>query len=77
MATLYPIARVSRWLSGRANDVRRRLGIESKSAVMNDLTVRPVINDIIAFMLRQEAPMLHRRVRLPMGTSLLAVARAV
>jgi SAM-dependent methyltransferase len=77
MTTLYPIARVSRWLSARANDVRRRLRLDSKSAVLNDLTVRPVINEIIAFLLRQEAPFLRRRVQLPIGTSLLAVARAV
>jgi SAM-dependent methyltransferase len=77
MAALYPIARVSRWLTGRANDVRRRLGIESRSAVMSDLAVRPVINDLMGFMLRQEAPILRRRRRLPLGTSLLAVARAV
>jgi len=77
MVTLYPIARVSRWVSSRANDLRRRLGFESKSAVMNDLVVRPVINDLMRFMLRQEAPLLRRRRRLSMGTSLLAVARAV
>jgi SAM-dependent methyltransferase len=77
MATLYPIARVSRWLSGCANDVRRHLGLESRSAVLNDLTVRPVANEIMAFMLRQELPWLRRHMQLPMGTSLLAVARAV
>jgi SAM-dependent methyltransferase len=77
MATLYPLARVSRWFTGRANAVRRRLGIEPRSAVMNDLSVRPVINDVIAFLLRHEAPMLRRRRLLPMGTSLLAVARAI
>jgi len=42
---------------------------------MNDLTVRPVLNDIMAFMLRPEAPRLRRREQLHMGTSLLAVAR--
>jgi SAM-dependent methyltransferase len=77
MATLYPIARMSRWLSGRTNDVRCRLGIESRSAVQTDLTVWPVVNEIIAFMLRREASLLRRRRQLPMGTSLLAVARAV
>lgn len=76
MAPLYPIARVSRWWADRANDLRRRMGIESKSAVMNDLAVRPVLNDIMAFMLRPEVPRLRRREQLHMGTSLLAVARA-
>jgi SAM-dependent methyltransferase len=77
MTTLYPIARVSRWLSARANRVRRFLRRDSKSVVLNDLTVRPLVNDIIAFLLRQEAPLLRRRMQLPFGTSLLAVARAV
>ena len=77
MAALYPIARVSRWLSRHGNDVRRQLGMKAKSAVQSDLTVWPVINGIIGRVLRQEAPMLRRRRRLRMGTSLLAVARAV
>jgi hypothetical protein len=76
MAPLYSSARASRWLSGRAHDVPRGLRIGSKSAVLNDLTMRPVINGVLAFMLRQEAAMLRRRVTFPIGTSLLAAARA-
>jgi SAM-dependent methyltransferase len=75
MASLYPVARVTRWLSGRANDVRRRFHLKRKSVVLTDLTVRPVINDVVAFLLRQEVGMLRRRMTLPMGTSLLAIAR--
>jgi hypothetical protein len=40
---------------------------------MNDLAVRPVLNDIMAFMLRPEAPKVRRREQLHTGT--LAVAR--
>jgi SAM-dependent methyltransferase len=75
MAPLYPIARVSRWWGDLANNVRRRLGMKSTSAVMNDLAVRPLLNDIMAFVLRPEARRLRRRQQLHMGTSLLAVAR--
>jgi SAM-dependent methyltransferase len=56
MATLYPVARVSRALSDLADRVRQRFR---------------------GLVLRQEAPMLRRRMKLPIGTSLLAVARAV
>lgn len=77
MAMLYPMARVSRWLSDRVAGARRRRGLAVESAVRRELRVRPVVNDAIAFMLRPEAALLRRRVSLPLGTSLLAVARAV
>lgn len=77
MGALYPVLRVSRWLSARAHSVRARLGRESKSAVLNELRFRPLVNDLLAFILSREAPLLRRRMQLPMGTSLLAVARAV
>jgi len=76
MVTLYPIARLSRRLSELMAQLRRRLNMKPTSAVISDLSVRPVVNDVMAFMLRQEAPLLRKRLRLPMGTSLLAVARA-
>ena len=75
MATLYPLARVSRWLSGKANGVRRRLRIAPKSAVLTDLKVWPVLNGMVGSMLRQEVRVLRRRGTLPVGTSLVAVAR--
>jgi SAM-dependent methyltransferase len=76
MASLYPMARSARWLGGLANDVRRRFSVPEKSAVLGDLRVVPVVNDMVGFLLRQEAAVLKRRGHLPMGTSLLAVARA-
>jgi SAM-dependent methyltransferase len=76
MATLYPIARVVRWLSDAANRLRRRLNMSETSAVLGDLTVMPVINAVAGFVLRQEVRLLRRRMRLPFGTSLIAVARA-
>ncbi len=75
MATLYPIARVVRPLSDAANNLRRRLKMTQTSAVLDDLTVTPVVNGMVAFLLRQETHLLRRRMQLPIGTSLLAVAR--
>ena len=76
MSTLYPIVRLSRWLSGIANRTRRSLGRDPTPIIQHDLSVRPVIDDIIGFVLRQETVALRRRLQLPIGTSLLALARA-
>jgi SAM-dependent methyltransferase len=76
MAMLYPVARISRWLSGRAQDLRRRLKMAPKSVVLSDLTVWPVINGLVGVILRQEVRVLRKRGTLPIGTSLVAVARA-
>lgn len=76
MAALYPLARVARWTTGRTNAVRHRMGIVQKSPVLTDLTVRPGLNEILGFVLKREAGALRKRRRLPIGTSLLAVARA-
>ena len=76
MMTLYPIARVTRSLSDAANNLRRRLKMAQRSAVLHDLTITPGLNDVAGFLLRQESHLLRRRIRLPFGTSLIAVARA-
>lgn len=75
MATLYPLARIGRFVS----DARRRRqtasGDAGKSAVVDQLRIRPGINGVLSFMLAQEARLISARKRLPIGTSLLAVAR--
>jgi len=75
MAALYPMARIARSLSDAGNRLRRRLNMTQTSAVLRDLTVTPVVNELAGFVLRQEAHLLRRRIKLPIGTSLLAVAR--
>ena len=75
MATLYPLARIGRFLS----DARRRRQApraEARdSAVVDQLRIRPGINGMLTFLLAQEARLIAARKRLPLGTSLLAVAR--
>ena len=74
MVTLYPIARVMRLFSDAVNSWRRRFAVTQTSAVRHDLAVTPIVNDLAGFLLRQEARLLRRRMRLPFGTSLVAVA---
>jgi glycosyltransferase involved in cell wall biosynthesis len=76
MVALYPMARIGRSLSDAGNRPRRRLNMTQTFAVLPDLTVTPVVNELAGFLLRQEARLLRRRIKLPLGTSLLAVARA-
>lgn len=46
------------------------------AAVPSQIKVRPIVNDLLGFALRQEIPLLRSHRRIPIGTSLLAVASA-
>ena len=75
MATIYPwvwLRRVFAALADRraAGDVDRAAELASK-----ELRIRPVFNELLAWLLSYEARLLARRRRLPIGTSLIAVAR--
>jgi SAM-dependent methyltransferase len=75
MATLYPIARAGRFVSDRVRRRRRMQGRDEGSAVLDEIRIRPVINGVLSSVLAQEARLLERGWTLPMGTSLLAMAR--
>ena len=64
MASLYPVAKVGRWVAERINGVRNRLQLPERSAVGTDLTVRPVLNELAALILRLETRVLWSRGRL-------------
>jgi SAM-dependent methyltransferase len=69
MARLYPIARFSR---------RRQSGRGPKAGgdpVLEDLRIVPLVNDVLAWILAREAPLIAARRRLPQGTSLIVIAR--
>lgn len=76
MAALYPVARLGRAASDLRRGVLRRHGSAAESAVSEQLRVRPGVNGLLAFILGQEARLVARRMSIPIGTSLLAVARA-
>jgi len=75
MATLYPLARIGRFLSDAQRRRRAASGDASQSAVVDQLRIRPGINGVLTFLLAQEARLIEARKQLPLGTSLLAVAR--
>jgi SAM-dependent methyltransferase len=71
MATLYPFARAARVIG----DALRRRSDSRPSAVDEQLKIRPGLNGLLSFALAQESRLIARRRHLPVGTSLLALAR--
>ena len=69
-AALYPVVRIFRWMSDRL-PVREG----SKSPVARELRVVPVVNAAAMSILAIEARLASAGFRLPIGTSLLAIAR--
>ena len=75
MAVLHPIL----WAGRRLTATRGRRTEDAAAAwslAEADLRVRPVSGAVLGFLLKQELAWLRRRRPLPMGASLLAVARA-
>lgn len=75
MASLFPVMwlsrRVADWLErGRAGDAAR-----TQQLVARELRIIPGINELMVWLLRLELGWIARRRRLPIGTSLLAIAR--
>jgi 2-polyprenyl-3-methyl-5-hydroxy-6-metoxy-1,4-benzoquinol methylase len=71
MACIFPVV----WLGRRLARLAARRGLSSDRLAANELRVTPIINDIASLLLAPEARLIARRRRLPVGTSLLAVAR--
>jgi SAM-dependent methyltransferase len=78
MATIFPLVWVGRrW----AAFTRRKAGNAEESArrthelTIKELRITPIVNGALAWILEQEARLIARRHKLPLGTSLLAVAR--
>ena len=72
MLCLFPLV----WLGRRVHD--RKRGIDPEKAVRQankELTIVPVVNSILKLILSWESAAIRRRWRLPIGTSLLAIAR--
>jgi hypothetical protein len=44
---------------------------------VNELRIVPVANEVLAWLLTREAWFISRHIRIPFGTSLIAVARKV
>jgi SAM-dependent methyltransferase len=76
MASLFPLMWISRKLTVlRRTSTTTRNFEKAWRLAQQDLTVIPALNEVLSFLLRMEVPLLARRYRLPIGTSLLAVAQ--
>lgn len=78
MATLFPMIWLGRRLAalvGRRADNGRENASQVEKLATNELRIRPVVNEALGWVLKQEARLITRRRRLPVGTSLLAIAR--
>jgi len=70
MMVLYPIL----WISRRVSGWFRGSEAEEED-LATDLRVFPLLNPILLLLLSWELPLIRRRIRIPLGSSLLAVAR--
>jgi SAM-dependent methyltransferase len=74
MMTLFPLV----WLGRRLNRLFRRNGpahATNSDLAIRELRVVPVVNTLLLWLLRLENCLIARRWSLPVGTSLLAIAR--
>jgi len=75
MASIFPLV----WLGRRVRSLARRKATPdvdgSKALASGELRVVPGVNGLLAFLLSLEAPLIAGRWHLPIGTSLLVVAR--
>ena len=75
MSVLYPIMWIKRRVIGEEMTRLSQGGhAEQQAAVESDLRIHPLVNGICNFLLRPEAGLIARRIKIPWGTSLLAVA---
>jgi SAM-dependent methyltransferase len=74
MSVLHPVLwtarRLTKWLNPKSRDAAAAWNLAGA-----DLRVRPLSGSVLGFLLEQELRLLKRRRRLPIGASLLAVAR--
>jgi SAM-dependent methyltransferase len=75
MASIFPLVWLGRRIAALADrrpagDTKRIIGLASA-----ELRIVPVVNDLLAYLLGLETHEISRRRQLPIGTSLLAIAR--
>lgn len=74
MASLFPLLWVKRRLATRPRRRSPSTVTPMSELGVDELRIIPVVNGLLTFILTQEARLVARRRRLPIGTSLLAVA---
>jgi hypothetical protein len=74
MSLLYPIAWLTRRVAG-CGGVPGADPLRDRKLSLGELRIVPVVNGVLRWLLSREAVFVRRRRRLPLGTSLLAIAR--
>lgn len=77
MASLFPGIWLGRRLARLRNSGHRSRKTGSNDLAANKLKIVPVLNEFLTWVLVQEGHLIERRYKLPMGASLLIVARRV
>ncbi len=72
MASIFPLVWLGRRVASLLN--RNRAG-GAQDLAADELRIMPVINDLLTWLLTQETRLIARRRRLPVGASLLVIAR--
>lgn len=75
MASIFPLAWLGRRLATLTNQRRAGRAGRTRDLATRELRVMPLVNGLLALVLAQEARVIAGRHRLPVGTSLLAIAR--
>jgi SAM-dependent methyltransferase len=77
MLALYPLVRIGR-RAAASRGAQRRATVDpdhARGLAERELRIMPVLNQLLSLCLLPEARLIARRCKLPLGTSLLAVAR--
>jgi len=75
MFSLYPILWAGRKLYGLSRNGTKTSATDADELAHRELKIIPVVNDILHFLLAQEAHLIARRRHLPIGTSVLFIAK--
>jgi len=71
MMSIFPLV----WLGRRLSGLNAKNAHDNQQRAANELKITPVVNDVLRFILMQEARFIVGRRTLPFGTSLIALAR--
>jgi len=75
MMSIYPLVWTGRRLASLRKDVRLSDVDSMHVLASQELRIIPVVNELLGWLLERESLSIARRKRLPIGTSLLAIAR--
>lgn len=75
MVSIFPLVRIGRTAATLRARLQRGKADQAQEMLYDELRVRPGVNEILQWLLALESRFIAQRHRLPIGTSLLAIAR--